>query len=240
VVDQLMTGQRTFSHILFDLDHTLSYYPLSTGGVVTATFDRLRLSLESFGPAYALASRYDALWVALERDAASTDELRLTVWRRLLMERGLSADGLAERIAAEYGAVRRANGVCLFDGTRDLLFDLRAAGYGLGLLTNGLSDGQWEKIRSLRIEPHFDAVVVAGDVDVYKPDPRAFAVLLDRLGARAPRALFVGDSYEMDILGAHAAGLATAWVRPEGTPLPGDVVPQFAFPRAVDVREVIL
>ena len=235
-----MTGQRTFSHILFDLDHTLSYYPLSTAGVVAATFDRLQLSLEPFGPAHDLASRYDALWVALERDAESTDELRLAVWRRLLMKRGLSPDGLAVRIAAEYGAVRRANGVCLFDGARELLSDLRAAGYGLGLLTNGLSDGQWEKIRFLRIEPHFDAIVVAGDVDVYKPDPRAFAVLLDRLGAHAPKALFVGDSYEMDVLGAHAAGLATAWVRPEGTPLPGDVVPRFAFPRAVDVREVVL
>jgi len=235
-----MTGRQAFSHILFDLDHTLSYYPLSTAGVVAATFDRLQLSLEPFGPAHDLASRYDALWVALERDAESTDELRLAVWRRLLMKRGLSPDGLAVRIAAEHGAVRRANGVRLFDGARELLSDLRAAGYGLGLLTNGLSDGQWEKIRSLRIESHFDAVVVAGDVNVYKPDPRAFTVLLDRLGARAPRALFVGDSYEMDILGAHAAGLATAWVRPEGTPLPGDVVPRFAFPRAVDVREVIL
>ena len=235
-----MTGQRTFSHILFDLDHTLSYYPLSTADVVAATFDRLRLSLEPFGPAHDLASRYDALWVALERDAESTDELRLAVWRRLLMKRGLSPDGLAVRIAAEHGAVRRANGVCLFDGARELLSDLRAAGYGLGLLTNGLSDGQWEKIRSLHIERDFDAVVVAGDVDVYKPDPRAFAVLLDRLGAHAPKALFVGDSYEMDVLGAHAAGLATAWVRPEGTPLPGDVVPRFAFPRAVDVREVVL
>jgi HAD superfamily hydrolase (TIGR01549 family) len=235
-----MTGQRTFSHILFDLDHTLSYYPLSTAGVVAATFDRLRLSLEPFGSVHDLASRYDALWMTLERNAGSTDELRLAVWRRLLTERGLSADGLAVRIAAQYGAVRRANGVRLFDGTRELLFDLRAAGYGLGLLTNGLSDGQWEKIRSLHIEHHFDAVVVAGDVDVYKPDPRAFAVLLDHLGARAPRALFVGDSYEMDVLGAHAAGLATAWVRPEGTVLPGNVVPLFAFPRAVDVREVIV
>jgi HAD superfamily hydrolase (TIGR01509 family) len=240
VVDQLMAGQRTFSHILFDLDHTLSYYPLSTAGVVAATFARLGLSLEPFGPVHDLASRYDTLWVALERGARTADELRLAVWRRLVMERELSADGFAERIAAEHGIVRRANGVCLFDGARELLSDLRAAGYGLGLLTNGLSDGQWEKIRSLRIEPHFDAVVVAGDIDVFKPDPRAFAVLLDRLGARAPRALFVGDSYEMDILGAHAAGLATAWVRPEGTPPPGDVVPRFAFPKAVDVREVIL
>jgi HAD superfamily hydrolase (TIGR01549 family) len=178
--------------------------------------------------------------MTFERDAESTDELRLAVWRRLLTERGLSADGLAVRIAAEYGAVRRANGVCLFDGARELLSDLHAAGYGLGLLTNGLSDGQWEKIRSLHIEHDFDAVVVAGDVGVYKPDPRAFAVLLDRLGAHASKALFVGDSYEMDVLGAHAAGLAAAWVRPEGMPLPGDVVPLFAFPRAVDVREVIL
>ena len=239
-VDQLMPDPRPFSHILFDLDRTLTFYPVPTAGVVTSTFARLGISISSLGSAEDIASRYDALWVALERDADSADELRLAAWRRLIAERGLPADGLAERISAEYGVVRRANGVRLFDGVRELLRDLRAAGYRLALLTNGLSDAQWDKIRSLEIEPCFDAIAVAGDTGLYKPDRRAFAALLDRLHAKPHRSLFVGDSYETDIVGAHAAGLATAWVRPEGTPVPGNLMPQYAVPGVLDVRAVVL
>ncbi len=235
-----MPDSRAFTHIAFDLDHTLTFYPMSTAGVVAATFDHLGLSLNSTGTAEDLASRYDALWVALERGAQSADGLRHAVWRQLLAERGFAADGLAERVAVEYGVTRRANGVRLFDGVQQLLSDLRAAGYGLGLLTNGLSDAQWEKIHSLHMEPLFDAVVVAGDVGLFKPDPRAFVALLGRLSAAPSRTLFVGDSYEMDVVGAHAAGLAVAWICPEGTPLPGDVVPRFAFPSVLGLREVTL
>jgi HAD superfamily hydrolase (TIGR01549 family) len=235
-----MPGQRRFSHILFDLDHTISYYPMPTAGVVSATLERLGLSVDRLGSVDELASRYDTLWVALERGARSADELRLAVWQKVLAERGFAANGLAGRIALEYGALRRANGVRLFDGVRELLNDLHNAGHGLGLLTNGLSESQWEKIRSLLIGSTFDAILVAGDVGVYKPDPRAFAALLDRLGARASGALFVGDSYETDILGAHATGMATAWVRPEGAEPSGNIKPWFAFPRATDLREVLL
>ncbi len=235
-----MPDSRAFTHIVFDLDHTLTFYPMSTAGVVAATFDRLGLPLGSIGTAEDLASRYDALWVALERGAESADGLRRAVWRKLLAERGFPADGLAERVAVEYGTLRRANGVRLFDGVRQLLSDLRAAGYGLGLLTNGLSDVQWEKIHSLDIEPLFDAVIVAGDVGLFKPDLRAFAALLGRLGAVPSRTLFVGDSYDMDVVGAHSAGLAVAWICPEGTPLPGDVVPRFVFPSVLGLREVAL
>lgn len=238
--DQLMAVRRRFSHILFDLDHTLAYYPMPTAAVVASTLGRVGLQAERFGSVDDLASRYDRLWVELERGTRSTDELRLAVWQRIFVEHGLPGDGLASRVASEYGDVRRVNGVCLFDGVRELLADLRGAGYGLGLLTNGLSDGQWEKIRSLVLGTAFDAILVAGDVGIYKPDPRAFADLARRLDARPSDALFVGDSYETDIVGACAAGMATAWVRPDGAAPPGNVAPSFTFARAADVREVLL
>lgn len=238
-VDQLMPERKAFTHVAFDLDHTLTYYPLTTAGAIEATFGRLGLSLEPFGPAASVAAQYDASWIALERQARTSDELRLMVWRRLATEKGLAADGLAEKIALEYGRVRRESGVRLFDGVRRLLSDLRNAGYELGLLTNGLSDSQWDKIHSLGIEASFAAIVVAGDIGAYKPDERAFRVLLDRLGADRARALFVGDSYDTDIVGASAVGLASAWIRPHGTPRPGAAVPTYEFPSVLDVREVL-
>src|SRR5512137_2341878 len=38
--DQLMPDRKAFSHILFDLDHTLTYYPVSSAGVIVESFGR--------------------------------------------------------------------------------------------------------------------------------------------------------------------------------------------------------
>lgn len=233
-----MAPRRTFSHILFDLDRTLAYYRLSTADIVTKVFADLRIALEPFGSADDVAASYDGWWVALERTISSVEELRHAAWRRVVEERGAAPD-LVEPIASHYSALRSANGVELYEGARDLLRDLRARGIGLGLLTNG-GVSQWEKIDSLGIASCFDAIAVAGDLDLYKPDRRAFDALLGRLDAAAAASLFVGDSYEADIVGADSAGLATAWIRPAGTPTPGAVRPTYEWTSVLGVREVAL
>jgi FMN phosphatase YigB (HAD superfamily) len=135
---------------------------------VTMTFARLGLALDSFGSADDLATSYDAWWVLLERTTPTVDELRLAAWLRVLSEHDLVSSDLVGRIASEYGALRSAHGARLFDGVSDFLCDLRAAGLGLGLLTNG-GAGQWQKIRSLGIELLFDAIAVAGDRPLQSP-----------------------------------------------------------------------
>jgi putative hydrolase of the HAD superfamily len=47
---------------------------------------------------------------------------------------------------------------------------------------------------------------------VSKPDPRIFMLAVERLGLRSEDVLFVGDSYEQDIVPARAAGMRTAWL----------------------------
>jgi len=47
---------------------------------------------------------------------------------------------------------------------------------------------------------------------VSKPDPRIFTLAVERLGLRAEEVLFVGDSYEKDIVPARAVGMRTAWL----------------------------
>jgi len=42
---------------------------------------------------------------------------------------------------------------------------------------------------------------------VEKPDPRLFAIALERAGGRAETTVHVGDLYYVDVVGARAAGL---------------------------------
>ncbi len=59
----------------------------------------------------------------------------------------------------------------------------------------------------LEIASCFDAIVASSQVGHAKPDPRIFAIALERLGVEAGEALHVGDSESLDIAGAQAAGL---------------------------------
>ncbi len=58
---------------------------------------------------------------------------------------------------------------------------------------------------------HFEVVVISGEVGWRKPHRLLFDTALERLGIRADEALFVGDNYELDVVGATHAGLAAVW-----------------------------
>lgn len=61
-----------------------------------------------------------------------------------------------------------------------------------------------------------DAVVTSADVGTPKPDPEIFRAALELAGAPPGRALHVGDSPELDVAGARAAGVPAVLLRRPG------------------------
>jgi HAD superfamily hydrolase (TIGR01549 family) len=59
----------------------------------------------------------------------------------------------------------------------------------------------------LGIEPFVDLVIASDEEGVEKPDPRLFHIALERAGADPSTTIHCGDLYEIDIVGARAAGL---------------------------------
>ena len=55
-------------------------------------------------------------------------------------------------------------------------------------------------------------VVDSTRVGLSKPDPQIFHLAVQALACPPSEVLYVGDSFEKDIVGAHAAGLRTAWL----------------------------
>lgn len=83
---------------------------------------------------------------------------------------------------------------------------LRADGWRLAILTNGLPKVQSAKVAALALAPMVDHVVHAeAVVRGGKPDRAAFLEVLDRLDLPADRCLAVGDDPATDIAGARAA-----------------------------------
>jgi HAD superfamily hydrolase (TIGR01509 family) len=63
-----------------------------------------------------------------------------------------------------------------------------------------------ERLAALGLAQRFDAIVSSAQAGAPKPEPRAFELALERLGASPERALHVGDE-DIDERGAAAAGL---------------------------------
>jgi HAD superfamily hydrolase (TIGR01509 family) len=64
-------------------------------------------------------------------------------------------------------------------------------------------------LAALGIADRFAPIVISGEVGYVKPHPRIFEVALDALDVAPERVLFVGDNWASDMVGAHAAGMAT-------------------------------
>jgi HAD superfamily hydrolase (TIGR01549 family) len=93
------------------------------------------------------------------------------------------------------------------EGSVALLDRLAARGAPLGLLTNMPADQQDACFRHCTRLHLFQAIVVSGVEKIAKPDPRIYALALERLGVRAEETLFVDDS-PRNVKGAARAGLA--------------------------------
>jgi HAD superfamily hydrolase (TIGR01509 family) len=97
----------------------------------------------------------------------------------------------------------------LFDDVRST-FDALRGRIRLALLTNNPYGEEVLRRHGLDTEV-FECVVVA-DPGVRKPDPRAFAPLLEALALPASLIAYVGDSVTADVEGARAAGLRPVWL----------------------------
>lgn len=85
--------------------------------------------------------------------------------------------------------------------------------YLLGLITNGPSRAQWEKIQRLDLRAHFDIVLVSGDLPWEKPQTEIFHKACAFLGVKPAQCLMVGDKLETDIRGGIEANLGgTVWI----------------------------
>jgi FMN phosphatase YigB (HAD superfamily) len=93
----------------------------------------------------------------------------------------------------------------------------RAAGWTLGIVTNGSTEHQLAKIDRTGLAELVDGWVVSEEVGCAKPDPRIFRIAAQRCGLAEGSAWpadswMVGDHPPADIAGACVSGLRSVWL----------------------------
>jgi HAD superfamily hydrolase (TIGR01509 family) len=113
------------------------------------------------------------------------------------------------------------------EGVREAVAGLRAAGIPVGLVSN--SEGQLGALlERVGLGQAFDVVLDSGIEGVRKPDPEIFLRACSRIGVEPADALYAGDIPEIDVQGAHGAGLRAALVDPYGLYPSFDAAPRFS------------
>ncbi|MET8540104.1 HAD family hydrolase [Kitasatospora sp. NPDC004799] len=93
----------------------------------------------------------------------------------------------------------------------------RAAGWTLGIVSNGGTRPQLEKIRRTGLSPLVDGWVISEEADCVKPDPLIFEMAAQRCGVApigdwAEHTWMIGDHAPADIAGAELTGLRSVWL----------------------------
>lgn len=152
--------------------------------------------------------------------------------RLITLERMLRAAGddvaLVDAAFEAYFAARCE--VEYYDDSVDALTRI-AARVPLAALSNGNAC-----LTRIGLMPLFRFQLGAREHGRAKPDPSIFLAACERLGVAPAQVLHVGDDAEMDVVGAHRAGLRTCWInRIEHAPTPrtwahAHVTPDLEFP----------
>jgi putative hydrolase of the HAD superfamily len=150
-----------------------------------------------------IAELDDAEVIAATDDAARLDRFL----RAVLLAGGAPADRIDEGIAV----IREINGEgrlwsLVPEDVTGTLERLQALGFGLAVVSNANGTVR-ERLRVLGLGRFFPIVVDSHEEKIEKPDPRVFLPALKALGVSPDRALYVGDLFHIDVLGARAAGI---------------------------------
>jgi putative hydrolase of the HAD superfamily len=200
--------------VFFDIDETL----VDQRSAEAAAGERF---LEAFGrdlPHLTGVAEFCRIWRGLREKYASAflhhgvsfHEQRLRRVRELFADTrpDLDNDELERRLAVYVQHYRR--NWRLFDDARDALEAVRE--HPLGVISNGNSQQQRDKLRLTGIDRRFRLIVISEDIGWAKPDRNIFSAACRMAGLHPHECIHIGDRFEADALASRAIGMRGIWL----------------------------
>ncbi|MBG7610009.1 MAG: HAD family hydrolase [Anaerolineae bacterium] len=100
------------------------------------------------------------------------------------------------------------------DDVLQTLQSLKNAGYTIGLVSNRRHPIA-DELKELGLSPLLDFAYVAGEVALWKPNPKIFDRAIAESGVAREQIIYVGDNYYADIVGAKRAGMVPILIDPD-------------------------
>lgn len=227
--------------IFFDLDDTLYDHLVPFREAVREVLAPDELTLNYADLFYTVRHHSDALWPKYLSGELELEETRVLRLERAFAEYGIELSReQAVKVQASY--IGRQYSIELIDGVAEQLERFIALGHKVGIITNGPKEHQMNKLRGLgidRIIPE-EMIFISDAVGLAKPDPQLFAHVNRVTGTSAENSLYIGDTWDNDVVGALSAGWKVCWYNPRGRQPGADLVPSYTFTNYQEFSELPL
>ena len=94
---------------------------------------------------------------------------------------------------------------------QDVLTTLKANNIQTGILSNGSKQMLNSAVVSANLENYLDKIISIDGIEIYKPDPKVYQMVIDQFNCKIEEVLFI-SSNGWDIAGASKFGFTTLWV----------------------------
>ncbi|KZE66422.1 hypothetical protein AWM68_08675 [Fictibacillus phosphorivorans] len=227
----------------FDLDNTMFDYEASFKKASLFAFHTITNNIPENKPLedkwFVYYKGYcDLYWPLYEKELISRQEYQK---RRLLSS--FEAIGLrnicAEQVQHYQNVFEKSVPLKAepFVWIKEIVHQLDQLGIIFGIISNGDSLIQREKIKNLKIHIPETEIYISSELNIAKPDPGIFHLVKNSTNAEVYH--YVGDAFELDIVPAVQAGWTAIWWNPLKQPAEVDTYCHFNCSSGSELIEII-
>lgn len=199
-----------YRHLFFDLDHTIWDFEANARATLSYLYEKMALKergvydFELFYKNY--IAHNDKLWERYRKGFMKQEELRVKRMWLALLDFKIADDKLANEMNISFLDLLPTR-TLLFPYAKEILEYLTNRNYTLHLITNGFEKTQHSKLEYSGLSPFFKEVITSEGSNSLKPNKEIFEFAMLRANAIPAESIMIGDSIEVDILGAANAGI---------------------------------
>ena len=153
----------------------------------------------------------EKLWERYRNGYIKQEELRVKRMRLALLDFRIADEELAREMSTRFLDLLPTRTI-LFPYTKEILQYLKDRGYSLHLITNGFEKTQHNKLMYSGLKPFFKEIITSELSNSLKPNKEIFEFALQKCCTQPSECIMIGDSVEVDIIGAMNAGIDQVYV----------------------------
>ncbi len=206
-----------YKHLFFDLDKTLWDFKRNSEETLLELFDNYQLKNIGVEDSKKFIDVYTEInekqWADYRAGRVNKEKMRAERFIKTFDVFQVSNDSLAQQLSDDY-LEQCPEKTYLFPQTVEVL-DYLSGKYLLHIITNGFEEVQHRKMNNCDITKYFTEIITSEKSGFLKPNPQIFFHALETTGAVEEESIMIGDSLEVDILGAREAGIDQIYFNPD-------------------------
>jgi putative hydrolase of the HAD superfamily len=209
--------------VLFDMGFTLAYFEPNQRLIVqdalrSAGAERSEVEIAKAMEVVAREYYRDAATVTFPATEEYDRQSNLRFGQGMLNELGQGGDGDSLQVFAKLidASFSHPDTLRTYPEVISVVTALQQKPVRMGIVSNW-SWNLTERVAQVGLDAFFEVIWASAYAGCNKPHPAIFRQAMDRMGLVDERVLYVGDSYEHDVIGARNAGLDVVLVDRDGS-----------------------